>query len=77
MRAFAVFSLILGLIMLEDCAAKRPVGIDMIIDGALCHATIRLPGCTDVSVSPPLGCKRAVIRYDKNCEQIVKGDKSK
>ena len=76
--------LAIGLIALlqTGCSVKRPVatdlGITVVVDGARCHSVTTMFGCTDVSVSPPIGCKRSLTLYDKNCEVIVtKGDKSK
>jgi len=59
------------LLVLSGCAAKHieAPSVNVIIEPQ-CHPTVTLIGCTDTSVSPPTGCKRAKAKYDKGCEKL-------
>jgi hypothetical protein len=50
------------------CAARKPVGVDMIIPKEAITGAIRLSGCD--SDSPP-HCRHSVIPYRKGAEELV------
>lgn len=59
----------LGLItlLLSGCAAKRPVGINMLIPLPCITKPVELLGCDDAN---PPKCKHAKVIYRKDCLQL-------
>jgi len=69
LKRLASFPAIGLMLLLIGCALKKPVEVEVIIDGPACHAVTLLSGC-DVSTSPPQRCKKSTTKYDHGCEQI-------
>lgn len=55
--------------MICGCARHAPRVVVNYYVGVECHAHAKLLECSG-SQSPP-DCKKIVLRYDKNCEQLA------
>lgn len=62
--------IVLAITLCSGCAAKKIVGAHYLV-GQECHASADLYGCDPGNVSPPTGCKKSALHYDKGCEQLV------
>jgi hypothetical protein len=65
-------SLLLTAVLLlstAGCAAKKPVGVNLIIAIRCLNKDVELLGCTNLQNSPPT-CHTAKVAYKKGCEVV-------